>query len=166
MFSGINVCAGKPATARNAFSSPWGNPQTPLTETKNTATSAGNAFYSGTSEVGNWWQVDLGHPGFQITEIRFRTRNDCCGQDSSRLQIVMLDNVCACMLFVSFVHVNLTSCHRMESKLKVRTTSFSHQTLQMVWIVFLQQRPVIRLRGTTMVRTALLRGRRLLLLRG
>ncbi len=115
--SGINVCAGKPATASNVQPNLWGNPQTPLTENKNTATSPFNSFYTGTTDIGNWWQVDLGHPGFQITEIRFRTRNDCCGDHGSFLRIIMLDSVCVCMSCVSFAQMNLTSSDRMESKM-------------------------------------------------
>jgi hypothetical protein len=102
--SGSNVCSGKPASFNNAYASPWGNPQTPLTANKNTATTAGNCFHSGTDSVGNWWQVDLGVPGFQVTEIRFRSRNDCCGSYSSLLQIIMLDKVCfVYLLFRAFL---------------------------------------------------------------
>ena len=103
--SGLNVCSGKPASANNAWPDPpWGNPQTPLTANKNTVSTAGNSFHSGTDSVGNWWQVDLGVPGFPVTEIRFRSRNDCCASQSSLLQIIMLDKVCfVYLLFRAFL---------------------------------------------------------------
>ena len=102
--SGFNVCSGKPASASNAWADPWGNPQTPLTANKNIVTTAGNSFHSETNSVGNWWQVDLGVPGFPVTEIRFRSRNDCCGSQSSLLQIIMLDKVCfVYLLFRAFL---------------------------------------------------------------
>jgi len=58
-----NVCAGKPATSNNAYSAPWGNPATPLTEDENLSIKEGNAFISGSQATGNWWRVDLGYPG-------------------------------------------------------------------------------------------------------
>jgi len=89
---GSNVCAGKSADASNRYSSPWGNPQTPLTSEVNTRTDAGNCFIAADTSDSNWWRVDLGSPGFELSTIKYRTRNDAptSGQGYN-LQIIMQD---------------------------------------------------------------------------
>jgi len=89
--AGQNVCAGKPASAKNRYGDPWGNPQTPLSQDKNVNTGAGNCFHSGSPEAGNWWMVDLGFPGVDLTEIRYRYRNDGHANQGSALRITLLD---------------------------------------------------------------------------
>jgi hypothetical protein len=96
VLAGNNVCAGKPATSNNAYSAPWGNPATPLTTNENLRTDGGNAFISGSQDTGNWWRVDLGSPGVDITQIKYRPRNDCCTNQGQGLVITMEDKVCAC----------------------------------------------------------------------
>ena len=87
------MCAGKSADASNRYGSPWGNPQTPLTSDVNTRTNEGNCFHTADSSDNNWWRVDLGSPGFELSSIKYRTRNDCCHNQGMNLQIILQDEV-------------------------------------------------------------------------
>jgi len=94
--TGKNVCANKQASASTRYSNPWGNPSTPLSESENTGQGEGNAFITGNQDNSNWWKVDLGAPGFDIKEIKFRGRNDCayvhnCPNQYAGLLITMED---------------------------------------------------------------------------
>jgi len=92
--SGKNVCAGKAASASNGHGGGWGEPSTPLSAAENTNTGHANAFITGNQASSNWWRVDLGAPGFDLKEIRFRGRNDCmggCTNQYSNLVITMED---------------------------------------------------------------------------
>ena len=96
--TGKNVCANKQASASTRYSNPWGNPSTPLSESENTGQGEGNAFITGNQDNSNWWKVDLGSPGFDIKEIKFRGRNDCayvhnCPNQYAGLLITMEDKV-------------------------------------------------------------------------
>ena len=94
--SGKNVCAGKAASASNGHGGGWGEPSTPLSAAENTNTGHANAFITGNQASSNWWRVDLGAPGFDLKEIRFRGRNDCmggCTNQYSNLVITMEDKV-------------------------------------------------------------------------
>jgi hypothetical protein len=88
------VCAGKSASASSRYGDPWGNPQTPLTSEVNMRTDGGNCFIAGDTSDSNWWRVDLGSPGFELSNIKYRTRNDSptSGQGYN-LQIIMQDEV-------------------------------------------------------------------------
>jgi len=88
--TGTNVCAGKPATARNSYASPWGTTTTPLTATQGFGTHHGNCWHSGSPENGNWWKVDL-QGDFDIRSIKFGSRNDCCPDQSTGLVFTMQD---------------------------------------------------------------------------
>ena len=117
------MCAGKTATSNNAYGGAWGRTTNPLTSEENTNTGEGNAFISGSPATGNWWKVDLGAPGADIAQIKYRPRNDAVEQGQGLL-ITMLDKVCTmcCRCALLFALLPLTRPRRTASNWKAPAT--------------------------------------------
>lgn len=57
-------------------------------------TDGGNCFIAADTSDSNWWRVDLGSPGFELSSIKYWARNEAptSGQGYN-LQIIMEDEV-------------------------------------------------------------------------
>lgn len=80
--TGTNVALGKTATASSGTAS----------NINDGSTAAGNYWHSGNPAAGEWVEIDLGAPGYNLSAIKIINRGDCCQNRAANLQLTYKDN--------------------------------------------------------------------------
>eukprot|EP00462_Mataza_sp_D1_P021319 CAMPEP_0175140182 /NCGR_PEP_ID=MMETSP0087-20121206/11319_1 /TAXON_ID=136419 /ORGANISM="Unknown Unknown, Strain D1" /LENGTH=1638 /DNA_ID=CAMNT_0016423281 /DNA_START=25 /DNA_END=4938 /DNA_ORIENTATION=+ len=88
--SGKNVAFNKDASAAGSHSGAWGDVNKPISGSE-VKRGNGNSWHSSNSNVGFWWKVDLGRD-YDVRDVVFRGRTDCCADQSGRIRILALDS--------------------------------------------------------------------------